>query len=155
MLGRGPWCEAIWMLNQHACFRLQSLLLLQPGLQLGPKHWEQMRGLELGSVAPAPGQNRCTESNVRSLNEGGLEPCQPLLQWSRLMPPMGRLGQCTLEGLRSPCSRPVCGVFERIQTNCWSVSLPQICTSNSCTASKTVARLLSQCFWSHRINCCC
>jgi len=27
---------------------------LQPGLQLGPKHLEQMRGLELGSVAPAP-----------------------------------------------------------------------------------------------------
>jgi len=52
---------------------------LQPGLQLGPKYLEQMRGLELGSAAPAPSKNRCAGSTIRSLNKGGLEPCQPML----------------------------------------------------------------------------
>jgi len=34
---------------------------------------EQMRGLELGSVVPAPSKYRCTGSTR------GLEPCQPVL----------------------------------------------------------------------------
>jgi len=43
---------------------------LQPGLQLGPKYLEQMRGLELGS---APSRHRCAGSTTRSFNKGGLE----------------------------------------------------------------------------------
>ena len=53
--------SSIWVPNWHAHFELQSPLLPQVGLELGPKRFEQMRGLELGSAALAPGKKRSAD----------------------------------------------------------------------------------------------